>query len=96
MPIALSGHSMVTLGFGIAIFGGRDANENFRKEIYHFACYKRICKMTTLNQELSTPRGYFVAIPIPDSMSGCISDSKSGCYCLIIPHTLPNCSQKSS
>ena len=71
---------MVTLGLGQAILGGRDANWGDRNEIYHFTCYQQDCTISLLNQLLETPRADFVAIPIPDSISGCISDSKFGFF----------------
>ena len=88
LSIALRGHSMVTLGLGQAILGGHSGNGGYQKNIYHFKCSQQICAITTLDQVLSVPRGYFVAIPVPDSVSGCISDSKFGCSCYIFPHTL--------
>ena len=90
LPISLQGHSMVTLGLGQAILGGLSDNWSYQKNIYHFKCSQQICAITTLDQVLSVPRGYFVAIPVPDSVSGCISDSKFGCSCYIFPHTLPD------
>ena len=88
--MALGGHSMITLGLGQAILGGRSANDVLQKNIYHFKCSQQICAITTLDQTLSVPRAFFVAIPVPDSVSGCISDSKFGCSCYIFPHTLPD------
>ena len=79
LPTALDGHIMVTLGLGQAILGGQDNNYVFRKEIYHFTCYQQDCTISLLSQLLEVPRSFFVAIPIPDSLSGCISDSKYGC-----------------
>ena len=78
LPIALSSHSMVPLGLGQAILGGHDVGGFYRNEIYHFSCYQEYCTISSLNQLLKFPRGFFVAIPIPDSISGCISDSKFG------------------
>ena len=67
---------MVILGLGQAILGGLDDNKIFRNEIYHFSCYQEYCTISLLEQLLETPRAAFVAIPIPDSISGCISNSK--------------------
>ena len=78
LSIALYGHSMVPLGLGQAILGGRDDNDLFQNRIYHITCSQQICKVSKMSKELSVPRGYFVAIPIPDRMSGCISQSKFG------------------
>ena len=80
LPIELEEHSMVTLGFGQAIIGGQEEeygpDSEPHKTIYHFTCSKQICKISTLNQELSFGRSSFVAIQIPDSLSGCIHYSK--------------------
>ena len=90
LPIAFDSHSMVTLGLGQAILGGYNHIGGYQKNIYHFKCSQQICAITTLDQTLSVPRGYFVAIPVPDSVSGCISDSKFGCSSYMFPHTLPD------
>ena len=69
---------MVALGLGQAVLGGKDDSGIYRNEIYHFTCYQEDFTISLLEQLLETPRAYFVAIPIPDSISGCISDSKFG------------------
>ena len=80
LPTKLASHSMVPLGFGQAILGGFEDPSHFKfrykREIYYLSCSQHICKMSSLNQELSVSRGYFVAIPIPDRISGCILKSK--------------------
>ena len=78
LPTALDGHSMVSLGLGQAILGGIDDNAVFQNRIYHITCSQQICMVSNMNLELSILRAFFVAIPIPDSMSGCISQSKFG------------------
>ena len=70
---------MVTLGFGQAILGG-EGNGDYQRKIYHMKCSDHVCIISVLTKELSVPRGGFVAIPIPDSMSGCISGSKCGYF----------------
>ena len=75
---------MVTLGLGQAILGGSD-NYDHRKEIYHFTCYQQDCTISLLEQLLKVSTRFFVAIPIPDSISGCISDSKFGCFHYLFP-----------
>ena len=75
LPIALGSHSMVALGFGQAILGGF-SNEDIQRKIYQMTCADHICMISVLSKELLVPRGYFVAIPILDSMSGCIAKSK--------------------
>ena len=79
LPIGLYGHSMVALGLGQAVLGGY-SNSGPQKKIYLITCSEQICMISLLNQELSIPRQYFVAIPIPDSMSGCISNSEFGYF----------------
>ena len=74
MPVPLKGHSMISLGYGQAILGGF-SKDVAQKKIYHVECSNKNCMISILSQELSIPRGYFVAIPISDSMSGCISES---------------------
>ena len=69
---------MVTLGLGQAILGGLGID--YQNKIYHFTCYEQDCKISLLNQLLEVPRDNFVAIQIPDSISGCISDSKIECF----------------
>ena len=67
---------MVTLGLGQAIIGGQDRINVQQSKIYHMKCSHYICEVLILDKELSVPRGFFVAMPIPDHMSGCISESK--------------------
>ena len=89
LPMPLFGHSMVPLGLGQAILGGAIARDvysdginkfpldvEFERKIHFLSCLQLRCHIITLNQELNVPRGYFMAIPIPDSISGCISKSK--------------------
>ena len=76
LPIPLNGHSMVRLGKGQAILGGVSSN-GFQAKIYSMTCSNRNCIISLLNRELSVPKGYFVAIPIPDTMSGCITGGKN-------------------
>ena len=84
--IGIRSHSMVILGLGQAIIGGRAADNDYRKEIYHYTCYHHNCTISLLNHFLEVPRANFVAIPIPDSISGCIADSKFGCSHFLIPN----------
>ena len=60
---------MVRLGKGQALIGGNS--------IYSMGCSNRNCIISLLNRELSVPRYNFVAIPIPDTISGCITGGKN-------------------
>jgi hypothetical protein len=66
---------MVQLGNGQAIIGGF-GNGGFQDKIQLFRCTNRNCSIQLLDQELSLPREWFVAIPIPDTLSGCITGGK--------------------
>ena len=65
---------MVRLSKGQAILGGFSFNNGGDQDkIYSMDCSNRNCLISTLNRELSVPKGFFVAIPIPDKLSGCIT-----------------------
>ena len=76
LPVPLDSHSMVPLIHGQAIIGGSSDGNEAQNKIYFLTCSNMICTISTLSQELSVPRYWFVAIPILDSMSGCISGGK--------------------
>ena len=61
---------MVRLGKGQAILGGR-RNSGIATKIYVMNCSNRNCTISLLNRELQVARERFVAIPIPDKLSGC-------------------------
>ena len=68
---------MVPLGLGQAVIGGYNwANLNLSSNIYHITCKNHICDINTLRKQLHILREDFLAIPIPDDISGCISESK--------------------
>ena len=75
LPKPLEFHSMVRLGKGQAILGGW-SNGDYQAKIYSVGCSDRNCIISLLNRELSVPQGYFVAISIPDTISGCITEGK--------------------
>ena len=75
LEVPLSGHSMITLGFGQAIIGG-ESNGQYQKTIYHFECSQLTCEISLLELELAIPRASFAAIALPDHLSGCISKGK--------------------
>ena len=63
---------MITLGFGQAIIGG-ESNGQYQKTIYHFECSQLTCDISILALELAIPRASFVAMVLPDHLSGCVS-----------------------
>jgi hypothetical protein len=67
---------MVQLGKGQAILGGWSYASSIAK-IYFMTCSNRNCVMSLLDRELAVPKGLFVAIPIPDTISGCITGGKN-------------------
>ena len=75
LPLPLRYHSMVSLGKGQAILGGWSITVNQAK-IYSMTCSNRNCITSLLDRELSVPKYRFVAIPIPDTISGCITGGK--------------------
>ena len=89
LPITLWHHSMVRLGKGQAILGGRGGNSIYHAKIYSMTCSNRNCIISLLDRELSVPKSIFVAIPIPDTISGCITGGKN-----YIPKITPKSSTK--
>ena len=71
LPMRIDRHAMLQLGNGLAIIGGF-GNGKDQAKIHLLNCINGNCSISTLSQELSMPRLWFVAIPIPDQMSGCI------------------------
>ena len=66
---------MVPFGTGQVILGGY-GNGGVQSKIYYITSVHQIFTISVLSKELSVPRSYFVAIPIQDNLSGCISESK--------------------
>ena len=73
---------MVPLSNGQAILGGTffiygimDQRE-FNPNIYFLTCSNLECNIQTMTKTASFLATYFVAIPIPDDMSGCIFRGK--------------------
>ena len=69
---------MVRLGKGQVILGGYN-NNGYHNKIYRMDCSNRNCSISLLNTErsLSGPSGpSFVAITIPDKISGCPKEGK--------------------
>ena len=67
---------MVRLGKGQAILGGKNGGD-FQAKIYSMTYSNRNCIILLLDRELSVPKEFFVAIPIPDTISGCITGGKN-------------------
>jgi hypothetical protein len=67
---------MVKLGKGQAILGGR-SNDVYQSKIYSMTCISKNCIISLLDRELSVQKHRFVAISIPDTISGCISGGKN-------------------
>ena len=67
---------MVRLGKGQAILGGQSNYYDFQDKIYSMGCSNRNCIISLISRELSVPKGTSVAIPIPDTISGCITGGK--------------------
>ena len=67
---------MVKLGTGQAILGGVSDFNSYQNKIYLLTCSNRNCLISLLNRELSVAKEEFMAIPIPDTMSGCITGGK--------------------
>ena len=63
---------MITLGLGQAIIGGESKGQ-YQKTIYHFECSQLNCYTSILELELAIPRASFVAMALPDHLSGCVS-----------------------
>ena len=75
LPMRLYRHAMVQLGNGQAIIGGFGSG-TLNDKIHLFSCMNRNCSIHQLDQVLAVPRFWFVAIPIPDTLSGCITGGK--------------------
>ena len=76
LPFGLYQHAMVQLGNGQAIIGGH-GHGKYQDIIYLYTCKSRNCSLSILSQTLSVPRYWFVAIPISDTMSGCITEGEN-------------------
>ena len=82
LSIPLWGHSMVPLSNGQAILGGNYFNKGTNQQvewnpnIYFLTCSNLECSIQTMTQIASFLATSFLAIPIPDDMSGCIFRGK--------------------
>ena len=80
LSIPLWGHSMVPLSNGQAILGGIFSISisiwEWNPNIYFLTCSNFECNIQTMTKTASFLATYFVAIPIPDDMSGCIYRGK--------------------
>ena len=69
------GEGQVIMG-GLADFGIIDNEFAMQNKMYLIVCANRICVLSTMTQELTIHRRFFIVIPIPDAISGCISNGK--------------------
>ena len=68
---------MVPLGEGgQVIMGGIDSEQAIQNKMYLIVCANRTCVLSPMSQELTIHRRGFIVIPIPDAISGCISNGK--------------------
>ena len=67
---------MVAVGHGQVILGGEDDDHVLQSKIYIVKCSQNVWDITALEKELSIPILSFLAIPIPDHLSRCISESR--------------------
>ena len=76
MPIKVTGLSVVQFGGDLYTIGGnlgdRGSQTQFNSAIHKLSCSSRVCKWTTLTQELKVGRYGTVVIPISKSM--CVSN----------------------
>ena len=72
--MSLYRHAMVQLGNGQAIIGG--FGDGYQDKIHLFSCMNKNCSIHLLDQVLSLSKYMFIAIPIPDTLSGCITGGK--------------------
>ena len=75
LPKKLYGHAVIGLENDLLVLGG-NSGFWYEKAIHRLSCANADCIWTTMKQALKVRRQYFVAIPIPDSLSGCINESK--------------------
>ena len=64
--------STAPLGKGQAIFGGHN-NYTSQNKIYVINCFSGECLISQLKQEISAPRSLSMVIPLPDTISGCVT-----------------------
>ena len=68
MPKKLRRHSAVQIGGDLYVIGGYQGEHiGDQSAIYKLSCFSRVCKWTTMNQELKVARSWTIAIPIPKS-----------------------------
>ena len=82
LPRKVKYHSMVPLAKGQAIIGGFYPDISTIQpthdiiSIHYLTVIKRNCIISVLDRKISVPRFLFVAIPISDKLSGCITVGK--------------------
>ena len=70
MPKTIEGHKMVSYNGNVYAIGGF-SSDGSEKAIYRLSCPNQNCQWITIQQELKTARGVFVAMPIMDSLVDC-------------------------
>ena len=70
LPAELAGHEMVRVGYDLIVLGGA-TNEILSGSIFKLSCANQSCQWVTLEQELKTPRIYFVAVAVPNDFLQC-------------------------
>jgi hypothetical protein len=58
---------MVTTGNGELVLISSHSEES----IYKFSCNQTTCDWIVMEQQLATPRSFFVAMLIPDNLTNC-------------------------
>ena len=77
MPHKIAAQFMVPLGNGQAICGGYLSTKDLDETtdlILFFTCSNMNCQIETLEQKLYVRASHFLMIPIPDTISGCVSE----------------------
>ena len=62
---------MVRVGYDLIILGGATKESLGIGSIFKLSCANQSCQWVTLEQELKTPRIYFVAVAVPNDFLQC-------------------------
>ena len=61
---------MVRVGYDLIVLGGRNT-EVYSGSIFKLSCANQSCQWVTMEQELKTPRAFFVAVAVPNDFLEC-------------------------